>query len=162
VQKVWTQKCKLLTFTQDLHVIYIRLLTLTCTTQVTTKVVRYVLKKLHQIKPLLGINPGIKVDNHDTLKFNLHIIRRAKKGCEFNQKRCELKIFIYIYIYISPIYIRVFLWRIKFTIWLATRKKKWRYKVSKGGFFFFFGKRKKGLRSPYFEGVKKGVELAIF
>jgi len=27
----------------------------------------------------------------DTLKFNLHIIGRAKKGCEFNQKRCELK-----------------------------------------------------------------------
>jgi len=30
----------------------------------------------------------------DTLKFNLHIIRRAKKGCEFNpKKRCEFKIF---------------------------------------------------------------------
>ncbi len=32
----------------------------------------------------------------DTLKFNLRIIRRAKKrvkkGCEFNQKRCEFKI----------------------------------------------------------------------
>jgi hypothetical protein len=32
----------------------------------------------------------------DTLKFNLHIIGRvkkhAKKGCEFNQKRCEFKI----------------------------------------------------------------------
>jgi len=28
-----------------------------------------------------------------TLKFNLHIIRRAKKGCEFNQKRCEFKSF---------------------------------------------------------------------
>jgi hypothetical protein len=32
----------------------------------------------------------------DTLKFNLHIIGRAKKGCEFNQKRCELKNFLYI------------------------------------------------------------------
>jgi hypothetical protein len=29
----------------------------------------------------------------DPLKFNLHIIGRAKKGCEFNQKRCELKNF---------------------------------------------------------------------
>jgi hypothetical protein len=29
----------------------------------------------------------------DTLKFNLHIIRLTKKGCEFNQKRCEFKIF---------------------------------------------------------------------
>jgi hypothetical protein len=32
----------------------------------------------------------------DTLEFNLHIIgrtkKRAKKGCEFNQKRCEFKI----------------------------------------------------------------------
>jgi hypothetical protein len=27
----------------------------------------------------------------DTFKFNLHIIGRAKKGCEFNQKRCEFK-----------------------------------------------------------------------
>ncbi len=30
-----------------------------------------------------------------TLKFNLHIIGRVKKGCEFNQKRCEFKIFLY-------------------------------------------------------------------
>jgi hypothetical protein len=30
----------------------------------------------------------------DTFKFNLHIIRRVKKGCEFNQKRCEFKIFL--------------------------------------------------------------------
>jgi len=30
----------------------------------------------------------------DTLKFNLHIIERTKKGCEFNQKRCEFKIFL--------------------------------------------------------------------
>jgi hypothetical protein len=30
----------------------------------------------------------------NTLKFNLHIIGRAKKGCEFNQKRCELKKFL--------------------------------------------------------------------
>jgi hypothetical protein len=29
----------------------------------------------------------------DTLKFNLHIIGRAKKGCEFNEKRYEFKIF---------------------------------------------------------------------
>jgi len=29
----------------------------------------------------------------NTLKFNLHIIGRAKKGCELNQKRCEFKIF---------------------------------------------------------------------
>ncbi len=26
--------------------------------------------------------------------FNLHIIRRLKKGCEFNQKRCEFKILL--------------------------------------------------------------------
>jgi len=31
----------------------------------------------------------------DTLKFNLHIIGRAKKGCEFNQKRCEFKILLF-------------------------------------------------------------------
>jgi hypothetical protein len=30
----------------------------------------------------------------DTLKFNLHIIGRAKKGCEFNQKRCEFRILL--------------------------------------------------------------------
>ncbi len=30
----------------------------------------------------------------DTLKFNLHIIGRVKKGCEFNQKRCQFKIFL--------------------------------------------------------------------
>jgi hypothetical protein len=29
----------------------------------------------------------------DTLKYNLHIIGHAKKGCEFNQKRCKFKIF---------------------------------------------------------------------
>ncbi len=34
---------------------------------------------------------NIGVGETDTLKFNLHIIRHAKKGCEFNQKRCELK-----------------------------------------------------------------------
>ncbi len=32
----------------------------------------------------------------DTPKFNLHVIGRAKKGCEFNQKRCELKNFLII------------------------------------------------------------------
>jgi hypothetical protein len=32
----------------------------------------------------------------DTLKFNLHIIRRTKKRCEFNQKRCELKILLFL------------------------------------------------------------------
>ncbi len=32
----------------------------------------------------------------DTLKFNLHIIGRAKKGCEFNQKRSELKNFLFL------------------------------------------------------------------
>jgi hypothetical protein len=38
----------------------------------------------------------------DTVKFNLHIIGRAKKGCEFNQKKCELKIFqILLFIYFS-------------------------------------------------------------
>jgi hypothetical protein len=30
----------------------------------------------------------------DTLKFNLHVIGREKKGCEFNQKRCEFKILL--------------------------------------------------------------------
>jgi len=32
----------------------------------------------------------------DTLKFNLHIIGSAKKGYEFNQKRCEFKILLFI------------------------------------------------------------------
>jgi hypothetical protein len=36
----------------------------------------------------------IKGGGADTLKFNLHIIGSAKKGCEFNQKRCELKNFL--------------------------------------------------------------------
>jgi len=35
-----------------------------------------------------------------TLKFNLHIIGRAKKRCEFNQKRCEFKILHYLSIVI--------------------------------------------------------------
>jgi hypothetical protein len=34
----------------------------------------------------------VGVGGADTLKFNLHIIGRAKKGCEFNQKRSEFKI----------------------------------------------------------------------
>ncbi len=38
MSKVWTQKCKSFTFTDDLHTLYIRLLTLTCTTLVTTRV----------------------------------------------------------------------------------------------------------------------------
>jgi hypothetical protein len=46
---------------------------------------------------------GTKSNEHqgggaDTLKFNLHIIGRAKKRCEFNQKRCELKNFLYLFI----------------------------------------------------------------
>jgi hypothetical protein len=36
---------------------------------------------------------NIRGGGADTLKFNLHIIGRTKKGCEFNQKKCELKIF---------------------------------------------------------------------
>jgi hypothetical protein len=36
----------------------------------------------------------------DTLKFNLHIIGCAKKGCEFNQKRCEFKFSKLIIIYL--------------------------------------------------------------
>ncbi len=31
----------------------------------------------------------------DTLKFNLHVIGHTKKRCEFNQKRCEFKIFLF-------------------------------------------------------------------
>jgi hypothetical protein len=36
----------------------------------------------------------------DTLKFNLHIIGLVKKGCEFNQKKCELffKIIVFVVI----------------------------------------------------------------
>jgi hypothetical protein len=47
------------------------------------------LKKNVEYKFLSQMNIG--VGETDTLKFNLHIIRHAKKGCEFNQKRCELK-----------------------------------------------------------------------
>jgi len=43
----------------------------------------------------------------DTLKFNLHIIGHAKKGCEFNQKRCELKKFLNICL-MKGTYVRVF------------------------------------------------------
>jgi hypothetical protein len=32
----------------------------------------------------------------DTLKFNLHIIGHMKKGCEFDQKRCEFKILLFL------------------------------------------------------------------
>ncbi len=32
----------------------------------------------------------------DTLQFNLHIIGCTKKGCDFNQKRCEFKFFLII------------------------------------------------------------------
>jgi hypothetical protein len=69
-----------------------------------------------------------------------------------NDETSEKKV---IYIYISPIYIRVFLWRIKFTIWQPERKNG----CPKG---FVFERKKKGLKSPYLEGGKKGVELAIF
>jgi fumarate reductase subunit C len=36
---------------------------------------------------------NIKGGGADTLKFNLHIVECVKKGCEFNQKRCEFKKF---------------------------------------------------------------------
>jgi len=39
---------------------------------------------------------NIRGGGADTLKFNLHIIGHAKNGCEFNQKRCEFKIFLFI------------------------------------------------------------------
>jgi len=43
-------------------------------------------------------NPKPQGGGADTLKFNMHIIghakKRAKKGCEFNQKRCEFKILL--------------------------------------------------------------------
>jgi hypothetical protein len=48
---------------------------------------------------LITFHLDIRGGGADTLKFNLHIIERAKKGCEFNQKRCEFKISLnYIYI----------------------------------------------------------------
>jgi hypothetical protein len=61
--KIWMQKCKLFTFTQDLHTIY-------------TTIHTYMHKSSHnqsltgirnciKLNPLLGIKPGIKVDNHD-------------------------------------------------------------------------------------------------
>ncbi len=38
----------------------------------------------------------------NTLKFNLHIIGRAKKRCEFNPKMCEFKILLDLYkVYLS-------------------------------------------------------------
>jgi hypothetical protein len=45
-------------------------------------------RKLHL---LLRYAYCFKGGGANTLKFNLHIIRRTKKGCEFNQKRCEFK-----------------------------------------------------------------------
>jgi hypothetical protein len=36
-------------------------------------------------------SPCLQGGGADTLKFSLYIIGRAKKGCEFNQKRCEFK-----------------------------------------------------------------------
>jgi hypothetical protein len=46
---------------------------------------------------------NIRGGGADTLKFNLHIIgrtqKRVKKGCEFNQKRCELKILLLLQLY---------------------------------------------------------------
>ncbi len=35
--------------------------------------------------------PWLTTDPTLASKFNLHIIGRAKRGCEFNQKRCEFK-----------------------------------------------------------------------
>jgi len=50
---------------------------------------------------------NIKGGEADTLKFNLHISdARRKKGCEFNQKRCEFKILhTYIYTHIHILYV---------------------------------------------------------
>jgi hypothetical protein len=50
-----------------------------------------ILSQLALPKSLPCLQRGVGAD---TLKFNLHIIGRAKKGCEFNQKRCELKNFL--------------------------------------------------------------------
>ncbi len=49
-------------------------------------------------------------DGADTLKFNLHIIGRAKKGCEFNQERCELKKFLYFMLHDGDEIHLVFFW----------------------------------------------------
>jgi len=46
------------------------------------------------------------------------------------------------------------LWRIKFTIWQPEKNGITRCPK---GVFFFFGKKKKGLKSPYVEGEKKGL-----
>jgi len=51
---------------------------------------KLLIKLLYMWKKLYNINSY----GADTLKFNLHIIGRAKKGCEFNQKRCEFKILL--------------------------------------------------------------------
>jgi hypothetical protein len=42
------------------------------------------LEKIVYYKFLSQMNMG---GGADTLKFNLHIIGRVKKGCEFNQKK---------------------------------------------------------------------------
>jgi len=46
---------------------------------------------------LITFHLDIRGGGVDTLKFDLHIIGRGKKGCEFNQKRCEFKIFLFFF-----------------------------------------------------------------
>jgi len=57
------------------------------------------------------------------IKFNLHIIGRVKKGCEFNQKRCEFKILVLLFLLHHPLvmgrYLSIFGWQI-----LAILKKR--------------------------------------
>jgi hypothetical protein len=61
------------------------------------------------------------------------------------------------YIYISLIYIRVF-FVANLIHHLATRKKNGSTRYPKG---FFFGEKKKGLKSPYLEGGKKRLNRHI-
>jgi len=63
---------------------------------------------------LITFHLDIKGGGADTLKFNLHIIGRAKKGCEFNQKRCEFKKFpkIFVMKYTKIVSCKnIYLWR---------------------------------------------------
>jgi len=48
----------------------------------------------HKLHLLLRCTYCLQGGGADTFKFNLHIIVRVKKGCEFNQKRYELKNFL--------------------------------------------------------------------
>ncbi len=61
-----------------------------------------------------------------TLKFNLHIIGHTKKGCEFNQKRCELKFFqSFLFKFFFPWYPSGIWWHPRRITWKEKYFGKW-------------------------------------